>query len=223
MKDRLIMAGLELKLLPQASYLLLLVALLLLGLTHGVIELAQNWQKHFIENMESFFPIALALITAPILIVDSEHGMLEINATLPHRLILVTRVYAVWGLCWLVILLGAAVMDLIWGPVPFWEGMLAALGPALFLSALAVWASLLTARLAVGYLVALGLPVADLILRVLGAFQAIPALQLLDTFSYRWAVPSVPWWMPKLFMLVVGAVLFERAVATSRRYWSHAL
>lgn len=220
MKDRVVMALMELRLLPQASYLLVLLALLLLGLTHGVLELSQNWQMHFIENMESFFPLALALITTPILLTDSEQGMTELNATLPHRRILITRVWVVWGASWIVIVAGSETMNLFWGPVPFWSGMLAVLGPALFLSGLAVWATLLTARVAVGYVVALGLPVADLILRVLGAFRAVPALQLIDTFSYRWVTPSMAWWIPKLFMLIAGTVLLERAVANSQRYWS---
>ncbi len=223
MKTWLYMAGLELRILPPASYLLLLLALVLLALTHGTLELASRWPSHFIENMESFFPLALALISTPILLADSEQGMTELNATLPHRRFLVTRVYAVWGSAWLVIIAGAQLMNIFWGPVPFWSGMLAALGPALFLASLSVWATLWTARVSVGYLVALSLPVADLILKVLGAFSAIPALQLLDTFSYRWATPAMPWWLPKIVMLAVGTILFERAVAKSRHYWSRAL
>lgn len=223
MKTRARIALMELRVLPQVSYLLLLVALVLMGLTHGVMELAQNWPTHFIENMESFFPVALALISTPILIADSQQSMTELTATLPHKKILITRVYVVWALSWLVILIGTDIMNLLWGPVPFWEGMLAALGPALFLSGLAVWATLFTTRVAVGYLVVLGLPAADLILKVLGAFNAVPWLQLINTFSYRWMTPGVPWWIPKLMMLVVGTILMERGVAKINQYWSRTL
>lgn len=218
MKARVVMSLIELKIMPWASYLLLILALLLLGLTHGVIGLQSNFGKHFVENLESFFPLALALISTPILLIDVEQGMAELNATLPRISILVTRVHAVWGVSWAVILIGTEVMNLVWGPVPFWSGMLAALGPALFLTGLAVWATLLTGRVAVGYLVALGLPATDLILRVMGAFAAFPPLQLINTFSYRWMIPSVAWWVPKVVMLVAGTILFERAVAKSGRY-----
>jgi hypothetical protein len=214
---------LELKILPLASYSLILLALLLLAATHGALGLAQNWKRHFSENMESFFPMALALLSAPILVADLDQGMIELSAALPHRRVLVARIYAVWGASWLAILAGSGVMALMWGPVPYWSGMLAALGPAMFLSAVAVWATLLTARTSVGYLAALGIPAADLILRVLGAFTAIPALQLIDVFSYRWAILPVAWWVPKLFMLLVGGILFERAVAASQRFWARAL
>lgn len=223
MRNRLRVALLELKVVPQAPFLLLLLALLLLGLTHGVIELASRWPRHFIENMESFMPLTIALISTPLLITDSEQGMTELNATLPNRKILWTRWALVWASCWVVLLVGADIMNVLWGPVKFWTGVWAALGPALFLTGLALWGTLLTARLAVGYLIALGLPVTDLILKILGAFSAVPLLQLLDTFSYRWNVSSVPWWAAKLFMLVVGAALIVAAIRQSPRYWSRLL
>ncbi len=222
MKARVTMSLIELKIMPQASYLLLILALLLLGLTHGVIELSSNFAKHFIENLESFFPLALALISTPILLIDAEQGMAELNATLPRIPILITRVRAVWGVSWAAIFLGTEAMNLLWGPVPFWSGMLAILGPALFMTGLCVWATLLTGSVVVGYLVALGLPVADLILKVMGAFAAFPPLQLINTFSYRWMIPSIAWWVPKVVMLVAGTILFERAVAKTGHYRNRA-
>ena len=223
MRERCYLMLMELKLVSKSSYLLLLLALALLALTHGVLELQATWPKHFIENMESFLPLALALLSTPLFMIDSEQGMTELNATLPHQNILTARIAGVWALGWLVFLVGAELMNIAWGPVAYWSGVLAALGPALFLTGLAIWATLITARVAVGYLVALGLPVADLILRVLGAFAAVPPLQLIDTFSYRWVTPAMPWWIPKLFLLAVGCILIASAVVKSPRYWSRSL
>jgi hypothetical protein len=220
---RLRIAATELKLIPQVSYLLLVLALVLLALTHGALELARNWQKHFVENMESFLPLALALLSTPMLITDSEQGMVELNATLPHRAILAVRFLAIWGVSWAFLLAGAECLNLLWGPVPFWSGVLAAFGPAVFLTGLAFWATLITVRVAVGYLVAIGLCVTDLILKILGAFAAVPALQLIDAFSYRWASPGLSWWIPKVFMLAVGIILIVQAIQLSKRYWSRAL
>jgi hypothetical protein len=210
----------ELWILPLAPYSLLAAALLLLGLTHGVIELARNWPRHFIENMESFMPLAVALISTPLILTDSDQGMVELNATLPHREILWVRFGVVWGFCWLILLSGAAVMSLFWGPVRFWAGVWAAVGPAAFLTGLGLWATLWSARLSVGYLVVIGLPVADLILKILGAFSALPWLQLLDMFAYRWNVPAMPWWIVKGVMLAAGFVLIALAINHSSRYWS---
>ncbi|MCY0877651.1 MAG: hypothetical protein OWU84_01720 [Firmicutes bacterium] len=213
----------ELAIFPLMPYSLLAVALLLLGLTHGVIELAQNWPRHFIENMESFMPLTVALISAPLIQLDSDQGMVEMNATLPQRLILWIRLAVLWGTCWALLLAGAEIMNLLWGPVRFWAGVWAAVGPAALLTGLALWATLLTTRLAVGYLVVIGLPVADLILKILGAFNAVPWLQLIDTFAYRWNVPAMPWWVVKAVMLGAGGVLIALAIQASPRYWSRSL
>lgn len=201
---------------------LVVAALILIALTHGVLELAVNWRKHFIENSESFIPLALALASAPMLLVDSEHHMTELTSSLPQVAILHTRWLALWGPMWMVLLCGMEVMNLIWGPVHFWDGVLAALGPGLFLTGLAIWAGLLSARVAVAYLVAIGLPVADLILRILGAFTVIPPLQLLDVFAYRWTMASPAWWEVKWFMLIIGAALIEGAIRHRRRFLSRA-
>ncbi|PSR22892.1 MAG: hypothetical protein C7B45_05175 [Sulfobacillus acidophilus] len=217
------MAAIELRLIPLVGYLLLAVALALLALTHGPLELARNWQRHFIENMEAFVPLSLALLSAPMLIADSEQGMVELNATLPHRAILTVRFLAVWAVSWAFLLAGAEFMNLLWGPVPFWSGVLAAFGPAVFLTGVAFWATLITARVSVGYLVVIGLCVTDLILKILGAFATVPALQLIDTFSYRWATPALSWWVPKVFMLAVGIVLIVQAIRLVARYWSRSL
>ncbi len=213
----------ELKILPPLSYLLLAVALGLLALTHGALELAQNWPKHFVENMESFVPTAVALISAPMLVADGEQGMLEVSATLPHKRIAQVRWLVVWGASWAAILAGAEIMNIIWGPVAFWTGVAAALGPALFLSGLAIWASVLTARLVLGYLVAVGLAAADLILRVLGAFNAVPALQFLDVFAYRWNIAAVSWKWVVLFMGIAGLCLIQCAIQTAERFWRRSL
>lgn len=200
--------------LPWTRYGLIVLPLLLLGLTHGVLGSAHHWQHHYIANLELYFPLALAWLSTPILIADQAPGMGRIGTALPRRWILAARVYLVWGISWIIILAGTGVMSRVWGPVPYWSGMLAVLGPAVLLSSLSVWTTILTSRSATGYLAALGLPTADLILRALGAFAVLPELQLFDVFSYRWAVAGVAWWVPKLFMLVVGTALFERAVAT---------
>ncbi len=199
------------------------VALALIALTHGVLEPASLWRRHFIENCESFIPIALALITAPLLLVDSEAGMVELSATLPLRAILQARLLGLWGMSWALLLLGLEAMNLLWGPVPFWSGILAAIGPSLFLTALAVWSATLSGRLAVGYLATIALPVADLILRILGAYAAVPPLQLLDTFAYRWSMASPSWYAVKLFMLVVGFVGLQGCILLANRIYRRTL
>jgi len=198
------------------------LALLLLGLTHGVLELASRWDRHFIENMESFFPLAIALTTVPLGIIDREAGVLEHEMTLPMAAIAGWRLAILWTVLWAEILIGVGIFDKLWGPVPFWAGVGAALGPALWLSALGLWATLIVPRVAFGYLVILALPVTDLILRVLGAFSAIPALQLIDLFAYRWNIPSVPWEWVKTAMGVVGWVGLTMAVRWRRRWVERA-
>ncbi len=203
--------------------MLLPLAILFIALTHGILELASNWQRHFVENCESFIPLTLALITTPLLLVDSEAGMVELGATLPKRNILQLRWLLLWMSCWGFLLASLEGMNLVWGPVLFWRGVLAALGPSLFLTALAVWSATLSGRVAVGYLVAIGLPVADLILRILGAFSAFPPLQLLDTFAYRWNISTVPWYDVKWLMLFMGLLGVQSAIGSANWLYQRTL
>lgn len=213
----------ELKILPWGSYLLVLVAFLLLVLTHGVLEEAVKWRKHYIENMESFFPLAIALITAPLIVIDADQGMIEQIVDLPYIRMLHLRLTAVWTAYWSISLVGVEILNLIWGPVHLWEGLLAAVGPALFLTGLGLWGTLYSGRVAVGYLLALGLPTADLILRIIGVFTALPWFQLLDTFAYRWNIAAMPWWIVKIVMAVIGLMMIELSIRKSRRHLAHWL
>ncbi|PSR33145.1 MAG: hypothetical protein C7B46_11285 [Sulfobacillus benefaciens] len=214
---------LELQLLWNWNWLLLLVALALLGLTHGVLEFAYNWRKHYIENMESFFPIAMAIITTPVFLVDHEDNVLEHEATSPMRAISHWRLAVLWTTMWFVVMVVGLGFDAIWGPVDFWAGAYATLGPAVFLSGLAIWTTLLTNRLAVGYLTVLSLAAADLILRILGAFQALWGLQLLDLFAFRWNITTLPWPWVKTFMLITGVLLIEGAILLRPRLLARGL
>lgn len=193
--------------------ILVAIAVTLMGLTHGVVELASLWPRHFMENCEAFFPLAFALATAPLMTVDAEHGMIELSTKLPRARVLNLRLLALWAPGLALAALALGVMAALWGPVHLSRGILAGIGPALFLSGLAAWAATLSGRTAVGYLVAIGLPVADFILRVLGAFRAVPALQWIDCFAYRWKVPSPSWPDVKWAELAVGLLLLEALVA----------
>jgi len=223
MQRLLTLARYEARITFSLTLVLVPVALLLVALTHGVLEPAALWRRHFIEDCESFIPIALALITTPLLLVDSEAGMVELSATLPRRTILQVRWLTLWAACWALLLAGLEAMNLIWGPVLFWRGILAALGPSLFLTALAVWSATLSGRLAVGYLATIAFPVADLILRILGAYTVVPPLQLLDTFAYRWTMASPPWYAVKLFMLVVGLAGLQGCILLANRLYRRTL
>lgn len=195
--------------------LLVALAVILMGLTHGVVELASRWPRHFMENCEAFFPLAFALATASLITVDADHRMVELSTKLSRIRVLNLRLFAIWapGLALAVVAVG--VMVELWGPVHLSWGLLSGLGPACFLSGLAAWSATLTGRVAVGYLVAIGLPVADLILRVLGAFQAVPMLQWIDCFAYRWQIASPGWADVKWAQLAAGLVLLESLIACS--------
>jgi hypothetical protein len=189
---------------------LLAIALILVGLTHGVLELAVRWQRHFVENMEAFFPLALAFSTAPLLTLDADQNMIELTAKIPVTRLLHLRLLAIWGPFLLLASGVLAIMTAFFGPVPWQVGLFAGMAPAALLSGLALATASLTGRVAVGYLVAIGLSVADLILRVLGAFQAVPLLQWIDCFAYRWPVVGPPTWqVVSLGQLLMGLVLIE--------------
>ncbi len=131
MQRFLTLARYEARITFSLTLVLVPVALLLVALTHGVLESAALWRRHFIEDCESFILIAIALITTPLLLVDSEAGMVELSATLPRRTILQVRCLTLWTACWAILLAGLEAMNLVWGPALFWRGILAALGPSL--------------------------------------------------------------------------------------------
>ncbi len=220
-KDRLV---LEWMLLGWVPWVLLGLALVLVGLTHGVLEVASRWQRHFVENIEAFFPLALALSTAPLMTLEVDQNMIELTAKVPRRRALHLRWLALWGPFFILAALILTAMSQVFGPVPWSDGILAGLGPSALLSGLAVASASLSGRAAVGYLAAIGLLVADLILRVLGAFAAHPSLQWIDCFAYRWPLTGPPTWqIVALAQLTVGLVLIESVILTAHRLYRRLL
>jgi hypothetical protein len=181
------------------------------------------WARHWIENSESFVPVAMGLMSAPLLLVEEEDGTWEQTGMLPVPRVAGVRLLAAVG--------GALGLSLVWmgvlwlwfGPTPFWAGVLAMLGPSLFLGGLATWLATRTTRVAVGYLVAVGVPVVDLVLKLLGAYQAVWPLQFLDLFVYRWATPIPAWWAVKLVMLLVGLWAYAWTIRHWRAYGANFL
>lgn len=90
-------------------------------------------------------------------------------------------------------------------------------------SGLALWASALTKRVAVGYLVAIALPVSDLIVRVLGGFQAFPLLQFVNLFAFRWPITSVNWQIVAVTQFVTGFLLMTMAIIFARWLYQRML
>jgi hypothetical protein len=213
----LVAAGPEALLTPVA--LVVFTALHAVGPSTG----PEAWRSLFVENCQSLLPIAIALGLVPVLLRDAEHGTLEEAITLPAsrlaavRLALLGLGPAALAVAWL------AVLAALWGPVAFGEGLFAALGPTLFLSGLGAWAALATGRATVGYLVVIGWPLGDLVLRLLGAFAGLPALQVLDVFAYRWPVPRVPWVLVDVLQAAGGAALWARVVLGVRTSWRRQL
>ncbi|WP_053959125.1 hypothetical protein [Sulfobacillus thermosulfidooxidans] len=199
------------------------ISVTLLALTHGPLELARLWQHHFIENCEAFFPLTYAFITAPLMVIDHEFGMIELTSSLPRQQILLVRWAISWGMATVVNTVFVAVMIDLWGPVKLGAGILAALGPLFLESSLALWASALTKRVAVGYLVAIALPVSDLIVRILGGFQALPFLQLANLFAYRWPVTRLNWQIVSITQFVIGFLLMSMAIILARRLYQRML
>ncbi len=154
---------------------------------------AESWARLFVENCQSLLPLALALAAVPALLRDAEHGTVEAAIVLPSRAVLATRLAVILGgggaLCaaWL------GVLALLWGPVAFGAGLWAAAGPTLFLAGLGLLLASASGRSTVGYLAVIGWATGDLVLRLLGAFRAVPALQWCDVFAFRWPLPAPGW------------------------------
>ncbi|MCL4521292.1 MAG: hypothetical protein M1415_06865 [Firmicutes bacterium] len=205
-------------------WILLLLALALMGLTHGVLEQASRWQPHFVENLEAFFPLALALSTAPLLTLDVDQNMVEVTARVPSRPVLHLRWLAIWGPFLIFAGLVLTVMTFFFGSVPWPQGVLAGLAPSAFLAGLATWGASLSGRTAAGYLLAIGILVADLILKVMGAFASFPSLQWIDCFAFRWPISGAPSWQTvSLLQLVVGLGLIEAAILCAPRLYRRLL
>jgi hypothetical protein len=212
-------ARLELRLALNPTVWLVPAALVLLALMHtGLGGGAAVWARHWVENAEAFVPIAFGIMSAPLLLVEADEHTWEMNGMLPVPRVAGVRLLAVVGGGWLVTLLWLAVLRVAFGPVPFWNGVLAALGPGLFLGGLAAWVAARTARVAMGYLMAVGVPVADLVLKLLGGFQVLWPLQLLDVFAYRWMTPLPPWWVVKVVMAAGGLYCYAMAIRHWRQY-----
>ena len=176
------------------------------------------WARHWAENCEAFFPIAFGLASAPLLLVEQEEGQLEVTGAYPMARVARTRLLAVVGSGWGVVLAGLVLLRLVFGPVPFWTGVLAALGPGLFLGGLACWTAVASGRVTLGYLLAVGVPVMDLMLRLLGGFTLVWPLQFVNVFAWRWPLATPPWWVVKVVMAVVGLWLYGRASGYWRAY-----
>jgi hypothetical protein len=176
------------------------------------------WSRHWTENCEAFFPIAFGLASAPLLLVEQEDGQLEVTGAYPMARVARTRLLAVVGGGWAAVLAGLVVLRLGFGPVPFWSGVLAALGPGLFLGGLSCWAATASGRATLGYLLAVGVPVMDLVLRLLGGFQVLWPLQFINVFAWRWPLPEPPWWLVKVAMAGAGFALYARAAGYWRAY-----
>lgn len=213
----------EWTILGPLGWLLLGLALALMGLTHGVLELASRWQHHFVENCEAFFPLALALATAPLILLEAEQGMIELTFKLPTRRILNLRWFSIWGPFILLAGVVLTLMSLAFGPVDWVHGLWAGIGPAALLSAIAVAGASYSGRLAVGYVAAIALLVTDLILRVLGAFSALPILQWIDCFAYRWPTPDPTWQVVSSVQLIIGLFAIEAMILDARRCYRRLL
>ena len=199
--------------------LLVPLGLLVLTLMHTAFGGGPGlWSTNFIENCEAFIPIAMGLLSAPLLLVEAEEHTWELNGMLPVSSIAGVRLLALVGGAWVFTLVWLLLLRMIWGPVPFWQGVLAAWGPGLFLGGLATLTGTATGRVSFGYLMAIGIPVADLVLKLLGGFQAFWPLDLVNVFAYRWAIPFPAWWVVKTVMAVAGLLLYAVAIRRWRTY-----
>ncbi len=177
----------------------------------------ESWRALFVENCQSLLPVGVALAAVPALLRDAEHGTVEGALVLPARTVGFSRLFLVLAGSAILALLWLGLLAAAWGPVAFAAGLWAALGPTLFLSGLGVLAGAATGRSSVGYLLVLGWPTADLVLRLLGAFQAIPALQWLNVFAYRWPLALPAWPAVAGLQALLGAALLLAALLSGRR------
>lgn len=195
------------------------LGLLLLALMHtGFGGGSSLWARHWAENCEAFLPIGFGLLSAPLLLVEVEEGTWEMTGALPMTHLGMVRIVAVVGGEWILALLGLLFLRIVFGPVPFLTGFLAALGPGLMLGGVSTLVAVATGRVAMGYLMAIGIPVADLVLKLLGAFTALWPLQLIDVFAYRWPVRPLGFGPVVVFMALLGVFLYVMAIGRWRFY-----
>ena len=125
---------LELKLAGGAPWILVPLGLLVLTLMHtGLGGGAAEWAPHWAENCEAFLPLGFGIGSASLLLVEHDEGMLEMASALPLPRLARTRTLALVGGAWLLVLVWLVGLRVLFGPVPFWTGVGAALGPGLFL------------------------------------------------------------------------------------------
>lgn len=212
-------AWLEFRLaLSPAAYAIPL-GLLLLALMHtGLGGGTGLWARHWAENCEAFLPIGFGLMSSPLLLVEPDEGVTEMAGSFPLTEVAAFRMAVVVGGGWIAVTLGLWLLSVVWGPVPLLTGVLAALGPGLLLGGIACWAAAASGRVTMGYLAAVGIPVADLVLKLLGAFTRFWPLQFANVFSYRWALAVPAWWEVKVVMAVVGILCYLMAMGRWRRY-----
>lgn len=210
---RLQRLALELKLAGGAPWILVPLGLLVLTLMHtGLGGGAAQWAPHWAENCEAFLPLGFGIGSASLLLVEHDEGMLEMASALPLPRLARTRTLALVGGAWLLVLVWLLLLRVAFGPVPFWTGVWAALGPGLFLGGGSALVASWSGRVALGYLVAIGVPVMDLVLQLLGVFYRLWPLQLVNVFAYRWATPEPGWVMVKIVMGLLGLWLYRRAI-----------
>lgn len=205
--------ALELKLGWGAPWLLVPLGLVVLTLMHtGLGGGPSVWARHWAENCEAFIPIGFGIGSASILLVEHEEGMLEMAAPLPLPRMARARMAGLVGGAWLLVLVWLAILRVLFGPVPFATGLVAAFGPGLLLGGGAALVASVSGRVALGYLVAIGLPVMDLVLQLLGVFHHLWPLQVVNVFAYRWATPLPGWLAVKVIMGLAGLWLYARAI-----------
>jgi hypothetical protein len=200
------------------------VALLVIAFMHGGLGGgAALWAVHFPENTEAMLPIAFGLASAHLLLVEHDDGQIEMAGAYPMGAVARTRLLALVGGGWVLVFLGFLVLRILFGPVPFWTGLLTALGPGLFLGGISCWLAAYTGRVTMGYLMAIGIPVMDLVLRLLGGFQVLAPLQFVNVFAWRWALATPPWWTVKVVMAAAGLLFYAKAAGSWRVYSVHHL
>ena len=216
--------ALELKLAGGVPWILVPLGLLVLTLMHtGLGGGSAQWAPHWVENCEAFLPLGFGIGSASLLLVEHDEGMLEMASALPLPRLARTRTLALVGGAWLLTLAWLLLLRVLWGPVPFWAGVGAALGPGLLLGGGSALVASWSGRVALGYLVAIGVPVMDLVLQLLGVFYRLWPLELGNVFAYRWATPEPGWVVVKIVMGLVGVWLYRRAMLGWRDASAHLL
>ncbi len=215
MKEHLAKFSYECKIVGGGPWVLLTLSLALVALLHGVLAPAALWRRHFIENCEVVFPVALALATGPLILTDVRHQVVGWSGRLPRRRVLHLRWLAIWGPFVGVAAVISIAMAEFWGPVQGGPTALAVMGPAAMLSGLAVCSTSYSGRAGVGYLVAVGLPATDFVLHRVGIYALAPALQWIDCLAFRWPEPWPGWAIVCWVQLGFGLLLIEYTILVS--------